>query len=107
MMRRRGMGLVGVAATTAVMAGTAGAVRHHQDQKYANQQAEQQAQQQAAYEQGLVAAQQQAPAAPAPAAAPAATDITAQLNQLAALHTAGVLSDEEFAAGKAKLLGIG
>ena len=28
-----------------------------------------------------------------------------QLNQLAALHTQGVLSDEEFAAAKAKLLG--
>ena len=39
MMRRRGMGLIGVAATTAVVAGTAGAVSHHQQQKYANQQA--------------------------------------------------------------------
>ena len=28
-----------------------------------------------------------------------------QLNQLAALHQQGVLSDEEFAAAKAKLLG--
>ena len=34
MMRRRG-GLVRMAATTAVVAGTAGAVRHHQEQKYA------------------------------------------------------------------------
>jgi hypothetical protein len=30
----------------------------------------------------------------------------AQLQQLASLHTSGVLSDEEFAAAKAKLLGI-
>jgi hypothetical protein len=30
----------------------------------------------------------------------------AQLQQLATLHTQGVLSDEEFAAAKAKLLGI-
>jgi hypothetical protein len=30
----------------------------------------------------------------------------AQLQNLASLHTAGVLSDEEFAAAKAKLLGI-
>ena len=36
-----------------------------------------------------------------PAAAP---DLTAQLQQLAQLHTAGVLSDEEFAAAKQKLL---
>ena len=41
------------------------------------------------------------PPAPAPAAAP---DLTAQLQQLAQLHTAGVLSDEEFAAAKQKLL---
>jgi hypothetical protein len=44
-------------------------------------------------------------APPAPAAAE--DPLTAQLNQLASLHTAGVLSDEEFAAAKAKALGIG
>ena len=53
--------------------------------------------------------QQQAAAAPPPAPAPAAPaaapDLTAQLEQLAQLHTAGVLSDEEFATAKAKLLG--
>ena len=54
---------------------------------------------------------QQAPPAPAPppAAAPApaaaSSPMIDQLNQLAALHTQGVLSDEEFAAAKAKLLG--
>ena len=50
----------------------------------------------------------QAPAEPAPAPAPApaaaAPDLTAQLQQLAQLHTAGILSDEEFAAAKQKLL---
>jgi hypothetical protein len=117
MMRRRGPGLVRAAATTAVVAGTAGAVRHHQETKYANQAAEQQASQQAAYDQayqqGAAAAQQQtqyAPApepapAPAPAAAPSAgDDMMAQLTQLSQLHNAGVLSDEEFTAAKAKLL---
>lgn len=99
MMRRRGPGLVRMAATTAVVAGTAGAVRHHQDQKYANQAAEQQAEQQAAYD----AQQTAAPAAPA---APAQDDSMAQLQKLAELHTSGVLSDEEFAAAKAKILGI-
>jgi hypothetical protein len=83
------------------MAGTAGAVHHHQQKKYAQQDYEQQQ---------MYAAQQQQYApppqeyAPAPAAAPAGDDLTAQLQQLAQLHTAGVLSDEEFAAAKAKLL---
>jgi hypothetical protein len=103
------MGIVGVAATTAVMAGTAGAVRHHQEQKYANEAAEQQAVQQAAYEQGVIEAQQAAAAQAAAAAAaapaaPAGIDM-AQLKQLGDLHAAGILSDEEFAAAKAKLLG--
>jgi hypothetical protein len=37
--------------------------------------------------------------------AAAGSDLTAQLQQLAQLHAAGVLNDEEFAAAKAKLLG--
>ena len=97
MRRRRGPGLVRMAAGTAVIAGTAGAVRHHQEQKYANQAAEQQAEQQAIYDQGVAAAQQAAPAAPA-------MDLTAELQKLASLKEAGVLNDEEFAAAKAKLL---
>jgi membrane protease subunit (stomatin/prohibitin family) len=51
------------------------------------------------------AAAQEAPAA-APAAAPAGDDTTAQLKKLADLHDQGVLTDEEFAASKKKLLGI-
>lgn len=43
---------------------------------------------------------------PAPAAAPAGGDTTEQLAQLAQLHASGALSDEEFTAAKAKLLGI-
>ena len=47
-------------------------------------------------------------AAPAPVAAPAAPadDTSAKLEELADLHAKGVLSDEEFAAAKAKALGI-
>ena len=47
-------------------------------------------------------------AAPAPAASPAAPadDTSAKLQELADLHAKGVLSDEEFAAAKAKALGI-
>ena len=41
----------------------------------------------------------------APAAAAPAPDLTAQLQQLAQLHDSGVLSDEEFAGAKAKLIG--
>jgi hypothetical protein len=100
-----------MAAGTAVIAGTAGAVRHHQEQKYANQAAEQQSQQQALYEQGAADAQaqmaaQQAAAPAAAPAAPAAADPMAEIQKLAQLHSAGALTDEEFAAAKAKLLGI-
>lgn len=44
------------------------------------------------------------PAAPPPAAA-AGDDTIAKLKELADLHSAGALSDEEFAAAKAKILG--
>jgi Short C-terminal domain len=91
MFRRRG-GLVRAAATTAVVAGTAGAVRHRQEQKYA-------AQDQAAYDEQMAA---QAPAA----AAPAEPDYAAELQKLAELKTAGVLTEEEFEAKKKQILGI-
>ena len=84
------MGLMRMAARTAVVAGTAtavsGRVAHKQDEKYADQ-----------------AAQQQAAAAPA---APADDDPPEKIKQLADLHAQGILSDEEFAAAKKKALGI-
>jgi hypothetical protein len=47
-----------------------------------------------------------APAAEAPApAAPAEVDLNTQIQQLAQMHNSGVLTDAEFAAAKAKLLG--
>jgi hypothetical protein len=46
------------------------------------------------------------PQAPAPAGAPA-DSTSAQINELVALHASGALTDEEFAAAKAKALGIG
>ncbi len=53
---------------------------------------------------------QQAPAEPAPAPAPApaaapADDTISRLTQLASLHSSGALTDEEFAAAKAEVLG--
>ena len=110
MMRRRAVGrsVARVAVGTAVVAGTAGAVHHHQEQKYAQQDAAKQQQQDQAYQQGAADTQaQQQQAAPPPqyaAPAPAQSDLTAKLNELAQLHTAGVLTDEEFSAAKAKLL---
>jgi hypothetical protein len=100
MFGRRGPGLVRAAATTAVVAGTAGAVRHRQDQKYA-------AQDQAAYDE-QVAAQQTAAAAAAPAApaAPVVPDYAAELEQLAQLKAQGIITDEEFEAKKKQILGI-
>ena len=97
MFARRGPGLVRAAATTAVVAGTAGAVRHRQDQKYA-------AQDQAAYDQQMAA--QQAAAQQAAPAAPAEPDYAAELEKLAQLKNQGILSEEEFEAKKKQLLGI-
>jgi len=97
MFGRRGPGLVRAAATTAVVAGTAGAVRHRQDQKYA-------AQDQAAYDQQV--AQQQAYEAQQAPAAPAAPDYAAELEKLAQLKSQGILTDEEFEAKKKQILGI-
>jgi hypothetical protein len=50
--------------------------------------------------------QQAPPPAPAPAPSPApSSPMIDQLNQLAALHQQGVLTDDEFSAAKAKLIG--
>jgi hypothetical protein len=94
MMRRRGPGLVRVAATTAVVAGTAGAVSNRQQKKYANQAAEQQAAAEPVY--------QEAP----PPAAPAEPSYMAELEQLAQLKAQGILSEEEFEAKKKQILGL-
>jgi hypothetical protein len=83
-------------------------VRHRQDQKYANREQDAYNQQQAAYDQGAAdeAAQQPPPPAPAPAApaAPAGDDTMAELEKLADMKSKGLLSDDEFAAAKAKIL---
>ena len=97
MFGRRGPSLVRAAATTAVVAGTAGAVRHRQDQKYASQD-------QAAYDQQVAAQQAAAPAA-APAA-PAELDEAAEIQKYAALKGQGLITEEEFEAKKKQILGI-
>jgi len=103
-------GLIGMATRTAVVAGTATAVSHGMQNRYERKAMAQQEEQQAAYDQGAQDAQAQyapPPAAPAPApAAPAAgTDsVIDQLKALASLKDQGVLTEEEFAAQKAKIL---
>ena len=126
MRRRMGRpGLVGTMARTAVVAGTASAVVNHSQNKNAAKQQEayeDQAAQQAAFDSqaqladmqaqmNAMQAQQAAAAAPpppppAPVAAPAAggSDLMGELTKLADLKAAGVLTDAEFSAAKAKLL---
>jgi hypothetical protein len=91
-----------MAARTAVVAGTAtavaGRVQRRQAAKWDQQDTQQYAQEPQQYAQQP---QQYAPEAPE-----AEDDATAQLQNLAKLHTQGVLTDEEFAAAKAKILGI-
>jgi hypothetical protein len=91
-------GLLRGVARTAVVAGTATAVSNRvsrrQEGRWANQE-----QQRWEQEQQQLAAQ-----APPPAAAPQ-EDPMARLKELGELHQSGVLTDEEFAAAKSKILG--
>lgn len=88
--RRAGRpGLLGAAARTAVIAGTAtavsGAVAHRQHERHANP--------------APVASPPPQPPAPEPAA-----DLTSRLRQLGAMHQQGLLTAEEFALAKNQLL---
>ncbi len=83
-------------ARTAVVAGTATAVSNNVSRRQANKWAQQEQQQYAPPPQQY--------AAPAPAAAPQAS-VVDQLKELAELKQQGILTEEEFAAQKAKILG--
>lgn len=102
--RRNRPSLLRTVARTSVIAGTATAASNAVNNKAANQQA---AAQQAAAQQ-LLAQQAQTPALPVPAAAPVGApveDLLGKLERLAALHASGALSDAEFAAVKASIIG--
>jgi hypothetical protein len=92
------MGLIRGVARTAAIAGTATAVSNRVSRRQANKWAAQDEQQ--------AAEQQEAPPPPPPPQEPAApqADMLTQLQQLGELRDSGVLTEEEFAAQKAKIL---
>ena len=94
-------GLIGTMARTAVVAGTANAVSRGMNNR-ASAKAEQQAGAAAYDAQQARLAQRQAQPAPT---APSGADTLAQLQQLGEMRSAGLLTDAEFAAAKAKILG--
>src|SRR4051794_13803888 len=94
MLRRRPVArrMVRTAAVVGTATVVAGSVNRHQQQKYADQDAAQ-----------APPEQQYVEAAPAPAGP--SPDAIEQLKELAGLRDQGILSEEEFAAQKAKILG--
>ncbi|MGZ4444301.1 MAG: SHOCT domain-containing protein [Nocardioidaceae bacterium] len=98
-------GLLRGVARTAVVAGTAsavaGRVQRRQAQKFASKDAQTAAERDQAY-QDQTEAQAPPPAQAAPAAPP--VDPIKQLKELAELKQQGILTEEEFAAQKAKIL---
>lgn len=117
---RGGPGLLGTMARTAVVAGTAQAVAgrvgqaqqaaaHRDQQAAAAQEQLRQVQMQAQVDAQVadaLRAQSAPPAqAPAPAARPSVDELHAQLTKLGELRQAGLLTDDEFAQQKARLLG--
>ena len=106
-MRRRGPGLIRTAAVVGTATAVSKGVSRSMDERDAQKQTAQQQQQQAAYNAGVQQAQQEAQAAPAQAASPGTItdDTIAQLQKLAELQKQGILTPEEFAQQKAKILG--
>jgi len=98
-------GLLRGVARTAVIAGTATAVSNRVSRRQAGRWAQQEDAQQQQYEQQQQYAQPAPPppAAPAPAASPM-DDTIEQLKKLGELHDQGILTDEEFAAQKQRVL---
>ena len=115
--QRKGPGLVGTMARTAVIAGTAtatskavsgamsGAAQAAQEQQMANATAMQSQVELEQLKAQMAAMQAQTVVSAAPAAVPApSSDLMAQLQQLVQLKDAGALTEAEFQAAKAKLL---
>jgi hypothetical protein len=111
-------GLLRGVARTAVVAGTAtavsGRVQRRQAEKFASRDANIYAQREQAYEQQVYAQPQAAPPPPpqpqyapqaAPPPPPSQEEIIEQLQKLGDLKAQGILTEQEFAAQKARLLG--
>ena len=95
-------GLLRGMARTAVVAGTATAVSNRVSRRQANRWSQQEYEQQQQYEEQAPPPQQyQAPAPPPPSQG---EDRIEQLKKLAGLKEQGVLTDEEFAREKARIL---
>ncbi len=95
-------GLIRGMARTAVIAGTATSVSNRVSRRQYNRWSQQDEQQQAEQQQAPPPQTAPAPAAPAPSAG--ADDRIAKLQQLADLKNQGILTDEEFATEKARIL---
>ena len=111
MLRRRGVGLLGAAVVggTAYAAGRSGARSQYAEESQNQQIYEMQAQlaaQQAEAQRATAEAQRAAAAAQAAPAQSAVTmeDKLAQLQRLGELKSSGVISDDEFAIQKARIL---
>jgi hypothetical protein len=89
-------------ARTAAVVGTATATRNAVDRRQASKNAAAQADAEAQYQQPQYV--EQAPPPPPPA--PSQDDQLAQLERLGQLKAQGILTEEEFAAQKAKILGL-
>ena len=109
------MGLIGGMARTAVVAGTATAVSNRVSRRQAGRWAAQEQQQappppqyaEPQYAQPQYAPPPPPPPPPAEAAAPAGADADlARLQQLGELRASGVLTEQEFQAQKARILGL-
>ena len=109
MIARRGPGLLGTMARTAVVAGTAHAVVGGMDrrqQRLAEEQAQAEAYQYQQQQAQTQAQMQQYAQQASPQGGGPSPDMIAKLKELADLKAAGVLSEAEFAAAKAHLLGM-
>ncbi len=92
-------GLVRGMARTAAVVGTATATRNAVDRRQMDKNAQ-------AYANAMETVNATAAPEPAPQPQAPADDPIAQIERLGALHAQGILTDEEFSAQKAKLLGM-
>lgn len=99
MRRRRPLARAAMIGGTAYVAGRAGQRAANRQEEEAMQESDQDARLA-----NLEAQQAAAQAPPPPAAAPPATDVVGRITELAKLHEAGALTDEEFAAAKQQIL---